>query len=75
MFLYADVTAFFICAKSIDIMNRELNGVMREIFKWLQTNFLTLNISKTKSMLFGTQAKLCHIELTLQVTINNIAIL
>lgn len=44
---------------------------MIEVSKWLQTNFLTLNTSKTKSMLFGTQAKIRRIEESLHVKIGD----
>ncbi len=50
---------------------------MIEVSKWLQANFLTLNTNTTKSMLFGTQAKLRRIEESLHVktgdnTIDNV---
>ena len=71
IFLYADDTAIFSRDKSVDGINRVLNRDMAEISKWLQVNVLTLNANKTKSMLFGTQAKLGRGENNLHVQIDN----
>ena len=58
VFLYADDTAIFVRGKTVDIINRILNSKFSHVARWLQTNYLTLNVKKTKSMLLGTQQKL-----------------
>ena len=41
MYLYADDTATFVRAKSIELINRTLNREMAQISKWLEVNLLT----------------------------------
>jgi len=56
--LYADDTALFFAAKSVSDVNRALNADLQNISEWLETNRLTLNISKCKAMLFGSSKRL-----------------
>ena len=58
VYLYADDTAIFVKGKSIDVINTTLNTELAHVSQWLQSNYLTLNVKKTKSMLIGTHQKL-----------------
>ena len=52
--LYADDTALFFSSRNVDELENALNRDLSNIHQWYQMNKLTLNVSKTKSMLFGT---------------------
>ena len=71
VYLYADDTAIFVKGKSVDAINSTLNTELEKVSKWLQKNYLTLNVKKTKSMLFATQQKLGRSNERLQVYIKN----
>ena len=58
--LYADDTAMFYASKSIDDINKVLNTNMHGVDNWLLQHRLTLNVSKTKAMLFGSAQKLAN---------------
>lgn len=58
MVLYADDTAIFYAAKSMEEVESVLVSEMNKIEQWLQCNKLTLNASKSKYMLFGTTARI-----------------
>ena len=55
--LYADDT--FLCAqnKDLNLLEKEVNVELRKIYIWLTSNKLTLNISKSKFMIFSNQRK------------------
>ncbi len=56
--LYADDTAVYVSGDSyIDII-LSLRIEMDNLVQWLHLNKLTLNVSKTKLMIFGTKPKL-----------------
>lgn len=46
-FLYADDTAIFVRDKNADALQERLNTTLPKISEWLQSNFLSLNTSKT----------------------------
>ena len=73
VYLYADDTAIFVKGKSVEAINKTLNSELEKVPKWLQKNYgnLTLNVKKTKSMLFATQQKLGRSNERLQVYIKN----
>lgn len=56
--LYADDTAIFYQSADIRDIERALTNDMGSVAKWLRSNKLTLNVSKTKCMLFGTPGML-----------------
>lgn len=58
--LYADDTAIFFASKSIQDIQIALNDDISLAYKWLTQNKLTLNVKKTKSMLFGTNKSLAN---------------
>ena len=71
VYLYADDTAIFVKGKSVEEINSTLNSELDHVSKWLQNNYLTLNVKKTKSMLFATQRKLASSNERLKVYIKN----
>ena len=68
VYLYADDTAIFV-GKSIDVINTTLNTELAQVSQWLQSNYLTLNVKKTKSMLIGTHQKLSRTQSKLNISI------
>ncbi len=56
--LYADDTALFCSGTCVGDIERALSDDMKSVARWLDDNKLTLNVGKTKSMLFGTPAML-----------------
>ena len=61
----------FVKGKSVEGINSTLNSELDHVSKWLQNNYLTLNVKKTKSMLFATQRKLASSNERLKVYIKN----
>jgi hypothetical protein len=51
--LFADDTALVNRAQDIETLTRLMNKDLRTLTQWLSTNFLSLNIAKSKYMLFG----------------------
>ena len=60
--LYADDTAILCRGKSIAQIQKTLNSEMGLCSVWFTQNKLHLNVSKTKSMLFGTSQRLSSIK-------------
>ena len=52
--LYADDTAIFCRSSNIDSLQKTLTEDMESVSEWLKNNKLTLNVGKTKSVIFGT---------------------
>ena len=52
--MYADDTTLFCCLEDITSDNKEvvLNNELQHVHSWLSANRLTLNVQKTKYMLF-----------------------
>ena len=70
--LYADDTAiFFVNGKSVSNINDVMNTEISKVAKWLNENFLTLNVKKTKAMLLCNSQKLTRRDTDLKVYINN----
>ena len=61
-YLYADDTAVVISSDNPDIMSNMLCQTMHELDVWFSSNKLSLNVSKSKLMLFGTQQQLCNLD-------------
>ena len=57
IYLYADDTALYYSAKGHTEIARVLNEEILGVSEWFKANKLTLNIAKTKFMIFGTPNK------------------
>lgn len=56
--MYADDTSLLVSSNNANILQNELSKNMCNIASWFKKNNLTLNLSKTKFMLFGTSHSL-----------------
>ena len=68
--LYADDTAIMYNAPTVSEVNEVLNKEVASVSMWMAKNKLTVNASKTKVMLFGSQRKTKNA--TLNVHLKNI---
>ena len=72
-FLFADNTALLIRNKSLEVINNTLQHDFGVLLNWFTANKLSLNVDKTKSMLFcGKHSHLCNFSLN--INSNSIAI-
>ena len=69
--MYADDTAIFVKGKSVSNINDIMNTEISKVAKWLNENFLTLNVKKTKGMLLCNSQKMTRRDTDLEVYINN----
>ena len=60
--MYADDTAVVISSDNPDTMSDMLSQTMYELDSWFSKNRLSLNVSKSRLMLFGTQHQLYNFE-------------
>ena len=60
--LYADDTALYYFAKEPHLLEEALNDDLLRVANWLHGNKLTLNLTKTKSMIIGSNTKLIGIS-------------
>ena len=60
--MYADDTNLTVCSDSINNLEEALNSEMKNIYQWLLSNKLTLNIEKTEYMIIGTRQRLAKIQ-------------
>ena len=67
--LYADDTALFVAGTDIEKTKQTLNDDLARAHEWLNANKLTLNVKKTKCMLFGTAQRLRLVTTPLHVEI------
>ena len=72
--MYAEDTTLFCCLKDIKSENKELvlNNMLQRVHSWLKANRLSLNIKKTKYMLFRKQKWTDIRELNLRISIDAI---
>jgi len=68
--LYADDTVLFVASKDIKEVENSLSKDLIAVNKWLYKNKLTLNVKKTKCMVFGSSTKLNKTE-KLNITCGN----
>ena len=61
-FLYADDTVLVSSARNIHDAHRSMQHDLDNITNWCKSNRLTLNIKKTKSMIFGSKHKIKRIH-------------
>ena len=69
--LYADDTAIFAKSKEVGQVAQVLTEEMKKVAIWLTKNKLTLNVKKTKVMLFGSSIKISKNTDNFKVKINN----
>ena len=60
--LYADDTVLYCFSKDSHQLESKLNEDLYNVALWLKENKLTLNLSKTKSMLIGSNRKLVNVS-------------
>ena len=60
--LYADDTVLYFFSKEPHQLESKLNEDLYNVALWLEENKLTLNLSKTKSMLIGSNRKKVHVS-------------
>ena len=60
--LYADDTVLYYFSASVDDIENKLNDDLKMVGDWFKRNQLTLNISKTKVMLFGSRRKTAKVS-------------
>lgn len=58
--LYADDTAFLAGGKDIHAICTMINNASTEFYEWCQHNKLTLDLSKTKAMMFSNKPNKLH---------------
>ena len=66
--LFADDTSLTVCGKDLDSLIHHINIELRKIYDWLCANKLTLNLNKTKYIIFQPRQKLnsnLHLPLVL----------
>ena len=70
MTMYADDTTIYLAERTIDGLNRKLSEEMKLVTEWVNCNGLILNVSKTTSMVIGSNYSL-RSNPELNVMINN----
>ena len=72
--MYADDTTLFCCLADVDSVNKELvsNSELKSVHLWLSANKLTLNVNKSKYMLFRKHKNTQLPKLNLQINNSNI---
>ena len=50
--LFADDTSLTVAGKDLDLLLQRINSELPTIYEWLCSNRLTLNLSKTKYLVF-----------------------
>ena len=60
--LYADDTILYCFSKESHQLESKLNEDLYNVALWVKANKLTLNLSKTKSMLIGSNRKLAYVS-------------
>ena len=73
--MYADDTHYITSAGSdLHIMQSSLSHDLEKLSKWLLSNRLTLNATKTEFMLIGSRQRLSILSDTLELSIDNVLI-
>ena len=67
IFLYADDTLVYAASPSIGSLQSILQRVLNEIAKWMISNRISLNVSKSVSMLIGVPQKIKGLSLNLSI--------
>ena len=56
-FMFADDTSMLIHGKDVSLLEEEMNRALCKVTTWLKVNKLSLNITKTHSVLFSNSPK------------------
>ena len=73
LYLYANVSMLQITGKDVKEIEKNLEKLMKEISKWLQSNWLSRYIWNRQSLLFGSVHKLRKVS-KMKISSNNIEI-
>ena len=60
--LYADDTVIYHSCSDVSELEDKLNSDLTSLSRWLNVNLLTLNVTKCKSVVFGSQQKLAKVN-------------
>jgi F0F1-type ATP synthase delta subunit len=52
--MYADYSTIYASATTANEVTESLNKELQSVLEWMASNKLVLNVSKTKSIVFGT---------------------
>ena len=69
LILFADDTSIFFSHKDLNYLNNALNRELRKLSDWFIVNKLSLNLTKTKFMIFKPRQKTRHPDV--QLALNN----
>ena len=72
--MYADDTSLTLASADIEHINYSLNHDLSNVYEWLSTNKLTLNMTKTEFMLIASRQKLSQFTENPSLTINENAV-
>ena len=65
--MYADDSSLFFCSSNLESLINIANSEMEKIHEWLKANKLSLNIKKTKYMIFSKKLKIPNPLVPLQI--------
>lgn len=71
--MYADDSTLYTSARTVEEINSVLNKELQLVFNWVSENKLVLNISKTKSIVFGSKHSL-RSKPQLSLVLNNVVV-
>ena len=69
--MYADDTHITYAGSDLNLIQSSLSHDLEKLSKWLMSNRLTLNASKTEFMLIGFRKRLSTLSDTLELSIDN----
>ena len=72
--MYADDIHITYAGADLSSIQSNLNQDLSNLSKWLTSNKLTLNATKTEFMLIGSRQRLSTLPDTLELSINNVPI-
>ena len=72
LFMYADDSTLTCSSSNVDEIQNNLNTALAKIYNWCARNKLTINASKTKSMLIGTKQKVHGVGLNVTIAGNSV---
>ncbi len=71
--MYADDTTLYLPATSIEKWSADLDEELQLVVKWVRNNKMVLNLTKTKSIVFGSNSKL-KLKPQLNVSVKSVPI-
>ena len=72
--MYADDTHIACAGSDLHLIQSSLSHDLEKLSKWLVSNRLTLNATKTEFMLIGSRQRLSTLSDTLELSIDNVPI-